>query len=224
MEKFSGLDSLCALWHRTLKLGHWHKELELGKLLQPFCKRGNFKAVSSCQQEHVTCGRMWAGTESTPAAQHLTHPQLVQFHSAGGWEAPVFHGETGPIVFKMLLVDIDLSCYTAINKNVLKIRKAFISIDVARKIRTRFDAAMEGGDLWSGLEPRAVWRGSLPASWAAWQEPKENLQASCLPWKTRDSRKWLNSDTGVKQRSVFFPSTRHCQHYRYQKNAYAKFT
>lgn len=59
----------------------------------------------------------------------------------------MFHGETGPIVFKMLLVDTDLGCYTAINKNVLKIRKAFISIDVARKIRTRFDAAMEGGDL-----------------------------------------------------------------------------
>lgn len=227
MEKCSGLDSLCALWHRTLKLGHWHKELESGKLLQPFCKGVTSRWSAAASKSHVTCGRMWAGTESTPAAQHLIHPQPVQFHSAGGWEAPVLHGESAPIGFKMLFVDIDLSCYTAISKNVMKIRKAFISIDVARKIRTRFDAAVEGGDLWvwrSGLEPRAAWRGSLPASWAAGQAPRENLQASCLPWKTRDSRKWLNSDTGVKQRSVFFPSTRHCQRYRYQKNAYAKFT
>lgn len=59
----------------------------------------------------------------------------------------MLHGESAPIGFKMLFVDIDLSCYTAISKNVLKIRKAFISIDVARKIRTRFDAAVEGGDL-----------------------------------------------------------------------------
>lgn len=80
-------------------------------------------------------------------------------------------------------MDTDLSCYTAINENVLKIRKAFISIYVALKIRTRFDATMEGGDLrmWrSVLEPRAVRRGSLPASWAARQALRENL-ASILP-------------------------------------------
>jgi len=56
------------------------------------------------------------------------------------------------------------------------------------------------------LEPGSELRGSLPATRAATQVPRENPPAACLLSEAGDSDKWSNRDAGVKQRSGFlFP-------------------
>lgn len=106
MEKFSGLDSP---WHRTLRTGHRYKVFEQGKLLQPSCKQGTSR---QSRQWHITHG--WMGL------------------SCRGWNPdPAWH--LIQLSFCRMLGKYRVVTNTAVNKNTLKIRKTYKSIDITLK-------------------------------------------------------------------------------------------
>lgn len=153
-EQFSGLDSLCALWYRTLRLGH----------------------------------RLWGVWVGNAGRLQCCTLKLHWSYWKCCWWTLDFRGQI-------------LSSYIAINKHGLKIRKAFLSIDVTLKKHTfwchdevKWSVSAEDS-FWN-----LVWRCvglHLPPELLHEYRGK-NPQGTCLLWEAGDLDKWLNRDADVK--------------------------